>query len=89
MTVVSKDRPGQSVLESYVRKRPEMLLSGQLEESRLPASSSPGGKGRAEEEGQQPRPDQPDRRVRALQGLRGRRYGLRGRLNRPGARVAD
>ena len=43
VTVVSKDRPGQSVLESYVRKRPEMLLSGQLEEEPPPGEFEPRG----------------------------------------------
>jgi hypothetical protein len=43
VTVVSKDRPGQSVLESYVRKRPEMLLSGRLEEERPPGEFEPRG----------------------------------------------
>ena len=32
MTVYTKDKPGQSVLESYVRSHPEMQLSGRLED---------------------------------------------------------
>jgi len=43
VTVVTKDRPGQSVLESYVRKRPEMVLSGRLEEELPPGTLESGG----------------------------------------------
>jgi hypothetical protein len=36
VTVYTKDKPGQSLLESYVESHPEMQLSGRLEDKLLP-----------------------------------------------------